>query len=215
MTTYTELQGRVLRMLGDPSGEVYAAEFLRDGINAALDAILPWCPKLGVTTLTGDDSTAEFSLPSGCYDVDAIVSQTSGETLRHMVFAPGSSFLDVSPYENLWVYTPDSKIKFGVAPPSGSTYEVYYLQQWTHLTSTTVLSTTIEPPDWTVIGITLYAAAYLLLPASLDTANLRQYATKVDSGNPEHNPLQKSITYLLTLFQQEMNRHPRYQRAQA
>lgn len=215
MATYEELQGRILRMVGDSAGTFYSQDNLQDAINAAFDAILPWCPKLGTSTITGDDSTASFSLPAGCYDVEAIVSST-GEVLARMVFAPGSFFNNSTIHENLWVYAPDNKVMFAVPPSSDTVYTVHYLQQWTRYTENSIPAAAIDPPDWTCTGVTLYAAAYLLLPQALDTANLRQYAmARVDSGTPEHNPLQKAITYLLTLFSQEMNRHPRYQRAQA
>jgi hypothetical protein len=214
MVTFEDLQGRILRMIGDAEGAVYQDDRLRDAINAALDAILQWIPKLGMTTFTGDGSTMSFALPSDCYDVEAIVAEATGEALSRIVFAPGVVFSSLTSTENLWIFAPSDQITFAKAIPDGSVYDVRYLSAWAKISDTTVPTTAIEPPDWTVVGLTLYATAYLLTADSLDTANLRQYNTRVDSGNPEHNPIQKSVSYLLTLFNQEMNRHPRYQRAQ-
>ena len=214
MITFKQLQGRILRMVGDPNGAFYTSEIVMDAINAALDAILPWIPKLGISTITGDGATKTFDLPDDCYEVEAIVAQLTGEALSRVVFAPGVVFSELTSTENLWILAPDNQITFARAIGTDSPYDIRYLKTWSKITDTTQFDSAIEPPDWTVTGLTLYASAQLLIAASLDTSNLRQYNTKVDSGTPEDNPLQQSITYLLKLFHQEMNRHPKYQRAQ-
>ncbi len=187
-------------MVGDPNQEYYQNDTLRDAINAALDAILPWVPKLGMSTITGDGATKTFDLPTDCYDIEAIIAEETGEALSRVIFAPGVIFSELTTTENLWVLAPGDQITFARAITSGSLYDIYYLQMWAKMTDTTVSTTAIEPPDWTIVGLTLYAASHLLISASLDASQLRQYNTRVDSGNPEHNPVQQSITYLLKLF---------------
>lgn len=201
-------------MINDIDGVVYTSAFLMDAINAALDAILPWQPKLGLSTLTGDGTTTTFSLPTQCYDIDAIVARTSGEAISKFVFAPGSIFGRLTTTENLWFYAPDNKVTFANPITSGELYDIHYLQPWAKITDDSMLLDAIEPPDWTVPAMVIYATSQLLIAPSLDTSTLGQYKTRVDSGDPEDNPLQRSITYLLKLFTQEMNRHPRYQRSQ-
>lgn len=201
-------------MIGDTLGATYTGNIMWDGINAALDAILPWIPKQAQSTITGDGSTTAFDLPDDCYEIEAVVSQDTGETMSKVVFAPGVVFSDLTSTENLWILAPSNQIAFAKAPTDGCIYDLRYLCTWAKVSDTTDLGTAIEPPDWTVVGLTLYATAYLLISSSLDTSNMRQFNTRVDSGNPEDNPIQRSISYLLKLFNQEMNRHPKYQRAQ-
>lgn len=214
MTTFEMLQGRIRRMVNDTEGIVYSFDYLMDAMNDALDAILPWQPKLGISTITGDGTTTTFSLPSLCYDIDAIVVRTSGESIGRFVFAPGSFFSSMTTTKNLWTYSPANQVTFANPITSGEIYDIHYLQPWTKITDSSMLPNAIDAPEWTVPALAIYAVSKLLVSASLDTSNLAQYKTRIDSGDPEDNPLQKSITYLLKLFTQEMNRHPRYQRSQ-
>jgi hypothetical protein len=96
----------------------------------------------------------------------------------------------------------------------GETYTLYYLAHWSKPKDKSSNNDNLEPPEYTHHGILLYSTAYMLFPAAISASEVRQFNTKVDSGNPEHNPMQVSATYLLKLFSDEMNRHPRHQKAQ-
>lgn len=212
MTTVTQLRSRVGRMLTDPDFDGYDADLFYDGLAVALDAILPWVPKVSVETITGDGSTS-YTLPDDCYQVEAILSDNTGELLPRAVLVPGYSIGDNIEAENDWLEYPHGSISFSKALASGETYTLYYLAYWTKPTAND-LEDDIEPPESTVLGLVLYTTAYMLTPSAISASEVRQFNTKVDSGHPEHNPMQVTTKFLLRLFAEEMNRHPKYQKAQ-
>jgi len=214
MATYGELSTRILRMLGDPKGEGYAELQLLDAIQAAMDAILPWAPKTSVTTLTGDGATVEFALPSDAYAIETVVVDATGEMLPPSIIAPGNYIGSNTTGANSWILYPSGKVTLSKAIESDGTYTAYYLAHWTKPTPDTNDNDDLDTPETVLHALTLYASGWLLTSASIESAEVRQFGTRVDSGNPEHNPLQESSEWLFTLFLNEMKRNPRYQRAQ-
>lgn len=210
MTTFSELKGRVLRLLGDPLGEGYSNELITDAIDAAQLAILPWMPKTAKTSLTAGNDV--YALPTDFYAVEAVVIQQTGEIVPQAIFAPGNFHGDNISGNNDWIEYPAGSLTFSKELPGD--YDLYYLAVWTPLDTDVDDDYVLEPPNASMTGLALYSAAYALQPQAVNTAEVRQFNTRVDSGNPEHNPLQDAALYLLKLFQNEMNRHPKYQRAQ-
>ena len=212
MATVSEIQARVGRMLGDETLSGYDTNLIYDALAAALDAIMPWVPKTAVHTITGDGSDS-YTMPEDIYQVESVVIEDTGEILPQAVFVPGYYIGDEISGNNDWIEYPYGYIKFSKALTAGEIYTMYYLAHWTKPTSDSV-DDDIEPPEYTHTGLVLYATAYMILPNAISAAEVRQFNTKVDSGNPEHNPMQVSANYLLRLFIDEMNRHPKYQKAQ-
>jgi hypothetical protein len=62
-------------------------------------------------------------------------------------------------------------------------------------------------PRWGVQACTFYAASMAAARESFSTADLRQYATRMDSGNPEHNPLEKTARFLMEQYRNLMSAH--------
>jgi hypothetical protein len=213
MATLGELRSRILRLLGDPNGAGYSDEILLDSISSALDAILPWTPKTASETLTGDGTTRVFELPADLYEVEAIIVETTGEVLPGAILVPHGNFGVGITSTNDWLATPSGSITFSYAPGSGVIYNLYYLAYWTKPTTFNDLTLILEPPAQSLIGLTLYSTAYCLLPEAVGASEIRQFGTRIDSGTPEHNPMQKTALYMLDLFQREMNRHPKHQKA--
>jgi hypothetical protein len=60
-----------------------------------------------------------------------------------------------------------------------------------------------------------YTASHCLLPRSVNSAQIRQFNQRVDSGNPEHNPLKAESEWLLQRFYAEMKLMPSYVRVSA
>lgn len=210
MATFGELKNRILRMLGDPNGEGYSDELLLDAVQAAQLAILPWMPNPSTTEFAAGSTV--YELPDDFYAVEAVVVHSTGEILPQAIFAPGNYHGANISGTNDWIEYPAGSITF--SKELGGVYDLYYLATWTELDEHTVDSFVLSAPAQSIVGMVLYGAAYALQPQAIGTAEVRQFATRVDSGNPEHNPLQDSATYLLKLFVNEMNRHPKYQRSQ-
>jgi len=212
-TTLGELRSRILRLLGDPEGAGYSGDLLLDGIVAAMEAILPWMPKTARTLFTGDGNTVIYALPSDLYETEAVVVNLSGEVLPRSVLSPGQKLGLYSTNVNQWIEYPSGSMTFAKALRTGEVYDLYYLARWTKPTTTSLDSEVLETPDVALTGLTIYAAAYVILPTAIGVSELNPFKTRVDSGNPTHNPMQDTALYLLDLFAKEMNRHPKHQKA--
>jgi len=213
MTTVNQLRSRVGRLLNDPTLQGYEEGLFYDALSAALDAILPWVPKTAVYALTGDGS-AVYTLPDDCYQVETCVVDSTGELLPIATLAPSVFRGEQIAAKNDWLEYPYGSISFSKVISVGETYTLYYLAHWEKPVDKNQLNSNLQPPTYTHQGLVLYATAYMLYPSVISASEVRQFNTKVDSGNPEHNPMQQSASYLLKLFADEMNRHPRYQKAQ-
>lgn len=212
MTTGTQLRDRVYRILSDVDREAYSIDLFLDSLSAALDAILPWVPKTSTYSIAGDGSYS-YDLPSDCYEVETCVIDDTGEMLPLAMLISGYFRGDSIQGNNDWIEFPHGSISFSKAIPTGTTYQLYYLAHWTKPTETT-LELELEPPEYITNALTLYTVAQMLIPAAISASEVRQFNTKVDSGNPEHNPMEETTRYLYKLFADEMNRHPKYQKAQ-
>jgi hypothetical protein len=212
MATLGELRSRLLRLLGDPEGSGYSDALLIDAISNAFDAILPWMPKTSKHTLTGDGTAVSFALPSDYYDAEALLSE-EGEALPKAYLTTGQFLGERSNNANDWIEYPNGYLSLSNPISSGAEYTLYYLARWAKPTVNTEEAANMEPPEIATIGISLYSAAYALLPAAIGAAEVRQFNTRIDSGTPEHNPIQRTALYLLDLFKLEMSRHPKHQKA--
>lgn len=214
--TYGELKGRVLRVLDayevggeEDSGSVNAPSIL-DAVLAAHNAILPWFPKKAVETLTAD-GTPVFTLPTDFYEMEAVVDSQTGQIYPKVALDIGNIIGENSSGINDWMLFPSGSITFSKAPQ----YDInlIYLASWAKLDEPND-EDELEPPDFAMNGMTLYAAAQVMLSGAVSITEIKQFATKVDSGHPEHNPMMRAVNYLLKLFTAEMNRHPKHVRTQ-
>lgn len=213
MTTVSQLYTRVGRMLGDVGFDGYDEGLFYDAFSSALDAILPWVPKRAQMTITGTGASL-YQLPSDLYEAEGVIVDSTGEILPRAMLIPGYFIGETLQGVNDWIEYPYGYISFSKDVSVGETYTLYYLAHWDKPVDESDLVNTIEAPDYTVTALTLYTTAYMLYPSAVSAAEVRQFNTKVDSGNPEHNPMQQAATYLMRLFIDEMNRHPRHQKAQ-
>lgn len=211
MTTFGELRTQILELLDNPTGEGYSDSLLTNAINSAQDAILPWAPKTSLATITGDGVSKQYVLPDDLYDIDAIVVNLTGEVLPRSTLAPGQILGD-GRTTNDWIEYPAGSVRFSRVVASGIVYDLYYLAPWTKLPENED-NFTFEFPDFARLGVVLYATAYALLPAAVGVSEIGAWKTKTDSGDPEDNPLQRSVIFIMESFTREMNRHPKYQRA--
>jgi hypothetical protein len=214
MTTLGELQGKILRLLDDAEGVSYSDDSQLDAIQAAHIAILPWQPKPSVSLLSGDGSVTAFTVPTDYYEAQAIIVQATGEILPSAVFQPGSYHGTGVDSTNDWIEYPSGSITFSKVLGSSEVYELWYSAYWTAPTDMDDEEFELEVPESVITGMSYFSSAYLLTPGAIGAAEIRQFNIRVDSGNPEHNPVRDATTYLTNLFIQEMNRLPKFQRMQ-
>jgi len=201
-------------MLGDPEGSGYDDELILDAVRVAHEAIMPWTPKLATAELTGDGSATIFVLPTDLYSVDSVCVRTTGEIISQAVLSPGKTWGEYSSGTNNWLEYPSGSLTFAKELSSGEIYDLFYLAYWNVPQTSTDNTFILEPPAYAHYGISLYASAYCLVPQAANAAEMRQWLTRIDSGSPEHNPMMKAANWLLSLFQSEMSRHPKYQKVQ-
>ncbi len=229
MNTVADLKKRILLLLGDDvasgAGEpIYGGQYSEDallaGVHAALDAILPWVWKRSVFELnTSDDGGYTFTLPSDFYQVEGIVetittsnttsnSTYSGNTKIYGRYSPLQTFQakEMPDYsQNYWMLFPFGNITFTTQILSGANAKMFYAATWTKPTDDAEV---IETPEYALTALSLYAASNCLLGKAVAAANIRQYGTKVDSGNPEDNPMLSVSTYLQRVFDISVQRFP-------
>lgn len=210
MATVGNLRGRILFLLDDPSAEGYSDTVICDALNSAQDALLPWVPKLGISTIVGTDVT-NYILPSDFYEVQSILD-TSGQSLNKATLSPNTYHGLSTDAINDWILYPTGYISFSKPVATDVSYTLYYTARYTEVSMPLALETVLEPPGWTAAALSYFAASVLLVPQAVSAATIRQFNTRVDSGTPEQNPMQKSVTFLQSLFLIEMNRNPKYQK---
>lgn len=168
--------------------------------NAALRAVLPFVPKRSIATLTGDSVTTSFDLPDDFYWIDAVVD-SNGNVLPNL--RPHDAEYVGPNYGNAWMLYPEGKITFTTAPDEDVT--LYYYAVWGTIPED--LTAQFPTPDYLINALLYYGAAYYLVPGSVSSAEIRQYATKIDSGNPEDNPVGKQVQFMLGMFENEIRRY--------
>jgi hypothetical protein len=209
MATLGDLRTRIHRILDDADETKYTDELIDDGINSAFDAIMPWCPKLATFVYdytSGSDSGTLFDLPSDFYSAEAVYD-SSGVPIQPATLTP-HTFRGSSVQINDWLIYPQGQLSFSVTLTENVT--LYYLAYWPKLTDR---NSNVGIPSHLLSAICFYASAYCLIPEGISSAEIRQFNTKVDSGNPEHNPVAIRVNELLKLFELEIKRHTAYMRA--
>lgn len=170
-------------------------------VNMAVSAITAYKPRRSVSTFSGDGSTTVFDLPSDFYWVDGVFD-ANGEKMNP-VSVSDADYIGSGGVG--YILYPHGKITFLTAPTGTAT--MYYLASWPNITAVTE---TIPTPEYLNIAIVHYASAWVLMPEAVSAAQIRQYNTKVDSGNPEDNPVFRQVLGLLNLFYMEVERHGVY-----
>jgi hypothetical protein len=213
MAIYSDLSSRLLRLLGDPDAKTYDEEVVYDGLLHAHTAILSWIPKLSKHQFTSGSAGDVFALPSDCYEVQAVQVVETGKFLPRATLAPNTIRGEDLATVNDWIVYPDGYLSLSLPLDEGDLLNLYYYAYWNTPTSPTNTTFVIEVPQMGHRGMLLYAASYAIMPQAMNAAGIRQYATRIDSGNPEDNPLERASEYFLKRFFAEMKLVPPFVRA--
>lgn len=205
---------KVRRLIADPGGNepLYSDELIADGLNESLQAILPWVANGATSEYVGDGETFAFELPGDLYEVQALHSSVSHAFIPRIGLFPGSIWLageGTSLDEQSFMEYPAGFLSVSTPPNASDTLTLYYTAYWQEPEDA---DDALAPPAFCYAPMCYYAAAYCLTTKGQSAANIRQYNTKVDSGNPEHNPVMELAKHYLKRFDMEMDRHPRTQK---
>jgi len=205
---------KVRRLCADPGGNepLFSDELIVDGLNESLQAILPWVANEATTEYTGDGETFQFELPADLYEVQALHSSVSHAFIPRIGLFPGSLWFageGTSLDEQSFMEYPAGFVSVASPPNSSDTLTLYYTAYWPEPEEA---DDTLAPPTACYAAICYYAASYCLATKGQSAANIRQYNTRVDSGNPEHNPVMELSKHYLKRFDMEIGRHPQTQK---
>ena len=201
--TFQEIKDRVVLLLGDtPSSTSIESDLLVDSVYAALDAIMPYVWKASTATIPGGSTT--FATPSDLYEVNSIFDISGDYFIESALLVPETYRANVSE-GNGWFQYPNGYISFlNAVGTDGAT--LYYGASWTKPTSD---GETLEIPDVAINAIAYYAASYAILGQASSASKLGNYRTRMDSGNPEDNPLLELSIYFIKRFEVEVSRLPK------
>lgn len=211
MTTLGNIRDKVRRLLGDTVGTEYSDELLNDGILDYLVAILPWVtkPKLLEWPSETDTGPLVFTLPTDCYRVIGIQSY-DGYWIPELLVAvtPPTSKVRV---DNDWKLFPEGSVSFSASVNSVDHVTLHYGAYWP-MPDLYDPSAALETPAWTHQAAVYHVAGYALLNAASNSANVRQWNIRLDSGVPTHNPMKEMSDHYFAHFIRAMNSHPTTQK---
>jgi len=198
---YGSLKLVVGRKVNDSSALKYAESIL-DNTNAALRVLASIHTGLASTfDITGDGETTQFSLPGNCVDgrIQGVYHTDDDIWLTKVDFFPGAS-LDLGYY--VW---PNSLINFNPYIDEDDIMRLHYVAYYSEIaTDADVLSI----PTWAIEAVALYAAGRTLEDHSAQYAQLGQVRTRIDSGNPEDQPVLRLAERYIQQFYDLINQHP-------
>lgn len=212
MTTFGDFSNRLLHALGAEANTTYSPDLIWESCVNALNAILPWCPNLQVATLTVLANTKTVALPSGCWRIEAVQDDTTGLIMPRFDLRPGQVRRNASDRKNFsdWMEYPKGSVYLSNATETDKTLTVYYIATWAKPANKADTTFVIPAPEGAMTGMVYYAASHCLVPGSVNSAQIRQFNTKVDSGTPVDNSLEVEAKFLRLLFIEEMKSLPKY-----
>jgi len=180
-----------------------------DGINAGINAIMPWLPKREVQSIVVTGGSL-IELPSDVYQVEAVYSRSDNYWLEELAIKPGSLG---SPSVPKWYQYPSGFITLTL-DRADETMDVYYFTNWQSITTSGSPTENLETPQFVDVALIYYACSYCLASGAMQSSQLRQFNTRIDSGNPEDNPLLQMSNVLMTRFLNEVKMFPKIERSQ-
>jgi hypothetical protein len=210
-----DIKRKVILVLADEAQEVdygeslgggtYPAELLKDAVCAALDAITVRIWKSATEEIEGE--VTEYETPEDLLSVEGILDVTSGTFLPQVNLMANKHRL-IGIETNAWMDYPEGTITF-VDEIGASGAILYYSAYWSKPEDD---DDSLEPPEGTITAIVMYAASYCLLNQASGSANIRQFATKIDAGAPTDIPAKDMADFFLRRFEIELQRLPARQK---
>lgn len=214
MTTVADLKNEIIRHLGDEvdpdvspvAGTGFTHEVLLAGIRASLIALTVRLWKPAVLTIDADEEgISSVAVPSDLISVESIYDKTNSVFLPRLIFTPGKPLIDDE--QNAWIDYPHGYITFLSKITLGGS--IYYSSHWSVPTDD---DDEIDAPVVAMNYLSLYATSHIFLGTASAQAEIRQFATKVDSGNPIMLPAKELSTYFLHRAEIELKSLPNMQK---
>jgi len=220
MTTLSEIKLRTLDLLGEAQrteddegnpvliveGTSTSSDYLTEGVAAALRRITARVWKRSVYTISEEGSV--FVLPTDLINVEAVYSSLQKGFIPRMALR-SSGALNVQA-GNTWLEYPQGSITLINPIEANQSITIYYAALWD---SPSLDEDVLESPSYTDTALALYATSYCFLKKASSSAEIRQFAQRIDSGQPTDIPAKEMSTFFMKRFELELNSLPMTERA--
>jgi hypothetical protein len=217
MAAWSEIHPRLQSLIGISRFAAIDSDDLLNWFNQAQRnfAIRHTAPQKTVE-FDGDGSQVEFDLPEDFLKAYAVYWNDEEMFLEPKDYKPGIKWDweatddTVRPYGfNLW---PANKLTVFHAPLENTgNLKLYYWGMYSDIVGDTSI---LEPPVWSHEALIYYTIALSLVPDMQDTATIRQWNTRVESGRPVDNPLLQSFDKIMHSYHEALSLWPRQIRDQ-
>lgn len=214
MATYGEFAERLLHTLGAEPDATYSDALLYEACVNALNAILPWCPRQNTSDVSVTADHRSVTVPTDCWRIEAVLDNTNGLFLPRFEIRPGAirRLTTDTSYKAFtdWMEYPKGTILLSNLTDVARSLTVFYLAYWGKPADKDDSEFALPMPESAFTGMIYYAAAHCLVPGSVNSAQIRQFNTKIDSGTPVDNSLEVEAKFLRQLFIEEMKQQPKF-----
>ena len=174
---------------------------LMDAIHAALDSITIKAYKPSVLDVVAAATSAV--IPDDFLEILGVYGVKKAVFFPRVEFGVGQAMSG-----NAWFLNPVDTITFTAAIGEDGA-KVYYAGLWEKPSAEADL---LECPAYAINAVLLYAASYIMIAKASGSGEIRQFNTRVDSGNPEDLPHLIIARALLARFEDAMMRIPSMQK---
>lgn len=155
-------------------------------------------------------ASTEYTLPTNLYGVleetgALYTTDSSGSVTRWYE----ATYFPEGTYNEYLFRTWGNKLILTEAPNTSDTLNLRYFAYYDYPTSD---SSVLGIPRWSGLAFSYLMCAIAETPVSMQSANISQWKTKIDSGQPEHNALRVQQEVLYSLYERELARYPRQDR---
>ena len=147
------------------------------------------------------------TMPGDFMQINGVYVPSSGHYLEQFGVLPGGSYDSIG-----WFEWPKGTLRV-IGPAEDLGIAVMYYGYYPEVTDEEVDldgdPVSIPIPNWAIYPVACLAAYYAHIPESVARSDLSQWNTKIDQGNPEHNPLMKQALFLWDRYFAEISKWPR------
>lgn len=202
MKTWAAFKYEIGRIVNDPQLTKFPDDMLAC-VNDALRMLASTHTGVAsVYTIVGDGATASFPIPNNAVSssdisrIRGVYDETNEVWLKEADMYPGSKAKEG------WLVWPDGTLRLKPVPDSGDELTVHYVAYYDEVVND---ASTINIPGWSFEAVKLYTAGRVIQSPTSQLTLLANFRTKVDSGNPEHNPLLQLSKYYIQQFWDILN----------
>ena len=212
--TWLFLKNQVIRLLQDTdrTAAQYSDDDLLDGINSALIDIVSHTARKKTIEVVLEEPTTQLETPSDWLAPGPIAIQVQG--LYWQMWTPYAYRPDETlptPYSfslsnNSYYEWPKGTLNFLWLVPANIKLRLQYYAYWDEMVDDAGLFTFRH--RWMLDALKWNTTSKVLLKSVVQSAGLRQWNIKVDSGEPEDNPMLKASQVFYRMYQDKLAEYP-------